>query len=123
MIIKNEIITAIYLNFKLFNTFIKMSSVSKISDKADKADKAKKFANGIYLCIDDYWFDVTTYDHPGIKLKGFNLYDVTAQFYAIRGHVDAQLEQYEIKDQVLIDELNECKKHRPVRKYKFHDSI
>lgn len=71
-------------------------------------------SKSIFICIDNYWFDLTNYNnHPGGKkiLKKYHLKDATKEFNEIPGHVDAYhfLEKFEIKDKKLIFELNNIK--------------
>jgi hypothetical protein len=96
-----------YITKSTKHNLFKMSSVSAIS------------ANSIFICIDDHWFDFTGFNHPGVKLKGFHLYDATSQFNSVRDHADVHLDQYEIKNEELIIQLNQLKKRRPDRKLKF----
>jgi cytochrome b involved in lipid metabolism len=67
------------------------------------------YTNCIYICIDNYWFDASKYNHPGGKkiLQKYHLKDATDAFNEISGHVEAYhlLEKYEIKDQKLLKEL------------------
>ncbi len=67
----------------------------------------------IYIKIENHWFDLTNYDkHPGGKdiLKKFHLKDATNDFNLIKGHndgyVDLLLEEFEIKNQLLLVYLN-----------------
>jgi cytochrome b involved in lipid metabolism len=64
----------------------------------------------IYICIDNYWFDLTNYKHPGGQkiLQKFHLKDGTQAFNEIPGHVEAYrlLENFEIKDKILLEKLN-----------------
>jgi cytochrome b involved in lipid metabolism len=65
----------------------------------------------VYIKIDGYWFDVTSFsDHPGgmAILRKYHLRDATKAFNDVN-HVDGvrMLEQFEVIDESLIQKLNE----------------
>lgn len=66
----------------------------------------------IYVKIDGYWFNLTTFkNHPGgiNILKKYNLRDATKAFNEakhIDGFVLLLMEQFEVKDYILIQKLN-----------------
>ncbi len=71
----------------------------------------------LYVKVDSYWFDFTTYtDHPGgtAVLKRYHLKDATVEFNSVKGHsdtfVESQLKEYEIKNPILRIYLNTIQK-------------
>ena len=66
----------------------------------------------IYVCIDNYWFDLTNFkDHPGglsILMK-YHLKDATEIFNEVKGHHDeycySLMKKFEIKDKDILKTL------------------
>jgi cytochrome b involved in lipid metabolism len=66
----------------------------------------------IYVCIDNYWFDLTNFtEHPGglSILRKYHLKDASDAFNEIKGHHDEYcynlMKKYEIKDKDILKTL------------------
>lgn len=66
----------------------------------------------LYIKVENHWFDVTNYNHPGGReiFKKYHLKDATHEFNTIKGHVDSYvdslLEEFQVKNPLLIIYLN-----------------
>jgi len=71
----------------------------------------------IYVCIDNYWFDLSNFkDHPGgfSILTKYHLRDASKLFNDVNGHHDEycynMMKKYEITDKYILEKISELKK-------------